>query len=386
MPYESAWKSAQYPYGGPDKTYLAYSYTHSWNRSPRVNGRLVFRANPWSLSVYSARCTNYDSRGQLYWPGGISFDDGFAAYELSRAQAVAASEARSSFASRAKSGYAGSLGVSIASATQSMDMLRGSAKTLVGILGSVDRFYRASTRKSKQRRAQLRRLVNRGAAPTAGLVLEGFFGWAPLFQDFYTSMQTLSNPWPPGWISVRKSYQVDKYEPLIVVSTPTVNEFYNRRYRASGSVTFSAGVVVTNPNLWLGNKLGLINPASVAWDVIPWSFLAGMVVNVGQLLGSLTDLAGLSLRDDSLTYRNDGTRTYTSRRQVGPFPGDPNPPTITSASGTRSERRRSRSVGTGAPPIVPVVRFPEWNVGTAAILGSLLIQRTNSISHNLLRN
>lgn len=386
MPYESAWQSAQYPYGGPDKTYLAYSYTHNWNRSPRVNGKLVLRANPWSLSVYSARCTNYDSRGQSYWPGGISFDDGFAASELSRAQAVAASEARSLFASRAKNGNAGALGVSIASATQSMAMLQSSASTLVRILGAADRFYRASTTKSKHRRAKLRRLVNRGATPTANLVLEGFFGWAPLFMDIYTSLQTLSNPWPPGWISVRRSFQVDKYEPLVVVSSPTVNETYNRRYRADGSVTFSAGVVVTNPNLWLGNKLGLINPASVVWDLIPWSFLANMVVNVGQLLGSLTDLAGLSLRDDSLTYSVQGTRTYESRRQVGPFPGDPSPPAIRSASGVRSERLRSRSVGSGAPPITPQVRFPEWNVGTATILGSLLVQRTNSISHNLLRN
>lgn len=177
---------------------------------------------------------------------------------------------------------------------------------------------------------------------------------------------------------------MDKYEPLIVQSTPTVNEVFFRRFHADGTVTFSAGVVVTNPNLWLGNKLGLINPLSVAWDLVPWSFVANMFVNIGQLLGSLTDLAGLSLRDDSLTYSSNGTRTYMSRRQVGPFPGDPSPPTITSATGTRSERLRSRSVGMGAPPIVPYVRFPEWNVGTAAILGSLLIQRTNSISRNLL--
>ena len=98
-----------------------------------------------------------------------------------------------------------------------------------------------------------------------------------------------------------------------------------------------------------------------------------MVSNMGQIMGSLTDFAGLTLSDTSLTHKVILNETvYRSYR-------DPRPDAFANASGQALHTIRGRVVGVSPPGVTPYVRFPEWKVGTAAIIGSLLIQKVGKL-------
>lgn len=360
----------RYPYG--EANYLALDVFHYWERSPRVDGRLVLRANPWSLSVLASDCTNFHAGGPapfVYPSEHISTNDP----KIARAFAVAESDLRGALARKIKNQDVGALGVSIATAGQSIKMLRGSAGRLIGILDAANRFYLSA--RSRGRRKKIRKLINRGAQPTAGLVLEGFFGWAPLIEDFSNAMKTLANPWPPGWVSSAKTFQTGG-------SDSSFDGSWTResiQWSATGRTSYACRVEVSNPNLWLGNKLGLINLPGIAWDLVPWSFLVNMFSNMGQVMGSLTDLAGVSLSGTSATSTlhlvQSNHRSYR----------DPRPGAFASGTGTYYRKVRGRSVGVSPPSVTPYMRFNGWDVGSAAILGSLLIQRVGVLSNSVTR-
>jgi hypothetical protein len=54
---------------------------------------------------------------------------------------------------------------------------------------------------------------------------------------------------------------------------------------------------VSNPNLYLASQLGFVNPAAIAWELVPFSFVVDWFVNVGEFLNNFTDLWGLTVTD-----------------------------------------------------------------------------------------
>lgn len=360
----------RYPFGGAN--YLTLDVFHYWERSPRVNGKLALRANPWSLSVLTSDCTNLHGGGPapfVYPSEQIPTSDP----RIARARAIAESDLRGALARKIKNREVGALGVSIATAGQSISMLRGSATRLIGILDAANRFYLSA--RSKKRRQKIRRLINRGAQPTAGLVLEGFFGWAPLIEDFSSAVKTLANPWPPGWVSSSQTFQTGGSGSFFDGSW--TRESW--QWSATGRVSYACRVEVSNPNLWLGNKLGLINLPGIAWDLVPWSFLVNMFSNMGQVMGSLTDLAGVSLSGTSLT--NTLHLVQSDQKSYR----DPRPNAYASGTGTYHRKVRGRQVGVSPPSVTPYMRFNGWDIGSAAILGSLLIQKVGVLSNSVTR-
>ena len=63
-------------------------------------------------------------------------------------------------------------------------------------------------------------------------------------------------------------------------------------------------VGVINPNLYLLQQLGLLNPASIAWELVPYSFVLDWFSNIGQVLGQFTAFAGLDTSRVSWTYKS----------------------------------------------------------------------------------
>lgn len=359
---------AFYPVGGVQ--YIKLAVFHDSVRSPRENGKLRFRANPWSLSKVSSARTNWHAGGPapLVYP---SFSATTNDPLIERARAVAESDLRGTLAYKIKNKEAGALGVSIATSRQSIEMMRGSATSLISIFSAAEQFYQ--TARGKKRAKRFRALITRGAEPTAGMVLAGFFGWAPLFEDFRQAMKTLADPWPDAsHFSVKKKWKVG---PVISRSvSPTGFEKRSATWSATGHSTYSCGVTVANPHLWVANKLGLVNLAGIVWDLVPWSFLVNMVSNMGQVMGSLTDFVGLSLSNTSLTTK------LTMSESASVFYSDPRPSASSGGSGTQAWLVRGRRVGVAPPKVSPYLRIPEWRVGTAAIVGSLLVQQAGRLT------
>lgn len=151
-------------------------------------------------------------------------------------------------------------------------------------------------------------------------ILEGEFGWAPLISDAIATMAVLANgvPYSP-WIRASVKRPISESS---VNYAPYFTDIES--WEGFARATYSVQVKVTNPNLWLLNQLGLINPATVALDAVPWSWVVGMFGNFNQVLNSFTDDIGIELSNITLTDSRDvthvqqrvGRRTYYNSTQT----------------------------------------------------------------------
>lgn len=129
----------------------------------------------------------------------------------------------------------------------------------------------------------------------SSLWLEWHYGWAPLVQDIGNSVDTLQSPLSCG-DSLRA---VGRASGLFYYHWPAPS-IYSGTW--SSHCRISATIVVSNKNLFLANKLGFVNPASIVWELVPFSFVVDWFVNVGDFLNSYTDFVGLTLKDPCTTY------------------------------------------------------------------------------------
>jgi len=152
----------------------------------------------------------------------------------------------------------------------------------------------------------------------AGNYLEFHFGWSPMIGDIFNAVQVLQEPIKSPWIRVG----VKEVEKVYNLSTPTSgfnttawlpNDYswsFHRRWVGSRAMQCGAQVQVSNPNLWLANQMGLVNPASIAWELVPFSFVVDWFVNVGQVINAMSDFYGLTLTKTWTTKRYKGVASY----------------------------------------------------------------------------
>lgn len=164
--------------------------------------------------------------------------------------------------------------------------------------------------------------VKASGGDLGGLWLETWFGWLPTVADIQACADIMCSPVMDQLIQKTSGYDY-RWD-------------YRRDYPGTGYTRISAEgrgyvkigfqVSVTNPNLYLLNAVGLLNPFTVAWDMIKFSWLIGWVGNFQQVMNSWTDMAGLQTKN---TYITDIVRMktedfgagsdpyYGSHRQIG---------------------------------------------------------------------
>lgn len=134
----------------------------------------------------------------------------------------------------------------------------------------------------------------------SNLYLEWHFGVSPLISDIQASAQVLTNPIPSTRI-FGSSQEYGKYKTHSEDSANPgtyTDEWWDTRFRYRQG----ADVAITNPNLALAGQLGLINPLSLAWEIVPFSFVADWFVNVGDWLQGFSDFAGMTLQYGYWSY------------------------------------------------------------------------------------
>lgn len=253
-----------------------------------------------------------------------------------------------------------------------------SAGMITTRLGQASRALTKVHRRLVKDRRRLRKI--RGEKdPLANLVLETEFGWRPLIADIHAAFRVIAgvNDFP---VFVRGSHTGDCT--FSNTNIPAPNNFregkeYIGIYGGTYRVTIAARVAVSNPNLHLLNQLGLINPFLVAWDLIPWSFVVGMFVNVNAMLGSLTDHAGLSITNKSVTKSSNTTYLTYLRHFVGY--GGPSREYVAHGHGSYANRYRTRSVGS-IPAVKLQVRIPGLNKEQMLIAAALVLQKFAKIN------
>lgn len=160
-------------------------------------------------------------------------------------------------------------------------------------------------------------LLRRGARDAASTWLEYWFGWSPLIADIQSAVQVLTNPVTPQTLrnvfrgtgtSVRQySHSVNNRYSLTTDS-----------FTATFFVSLQCTCTVSSPNLALANRLGILNPLSVAWEITPFSWLIDWFVPVGRFLESWTDTVGFNINRIIRSERRTCTRNlYDLAKETG---------------------------------------------------------------------
>lgn len=131
-----------------------------------------------------------------------------------------------------------------------------------------------------------------GGPGVAGYWLEYQYGWKPLMDDLYAARQLFDKLEPEAMIISAKrvingNYSYDR-------RTAAENGIWaNWKTNSKYSTTCHLYGRVKDSWLRAGSQYGLINPASLAWELVPWSFLVDWSLPIGNFLEAFTATAGL---------------------------------------------------------------------------------------------
>jgi hypothetical protein len=149
--------------------------------------------------------------------------------------------------------------------------------------------------------------------------LEYHFGWEPLIKDIGISVDVL-NGQPPHGVTIHGSssrtdksvYRGDFGDTKRVDHTTIQNK-----------VKLGCTVNISNPNLFLANQMGVVNPLTVAWELVPFSFVVDWFVNVSDFLSSCSDFLGVTVSRSYQSSHQVWTidRTYSYRDPAHPEQG-----------------------------------------------------------------
>lgn len=155
----------------------------------------------------------------------------------------------------------------------------------------------------------LRQVPRRGVSleGVAQRYLEYVYGLRPLMQDLFglselAKRQGNSPLFVSAYGKSRRQLRSSGYN------------FHNTSSNCDSTLLSGMSNSVTRCSLWgrvdpnysgtrALNQLGLLNPASLAWELVPWSFVVDWVLPIGSVLQALTAPAGLIFVDGSLSHR-----------------------------------------------------------------------------------
>lgn len=169
--------------------------------------------------------------------------------------------------------------------------------------------------------------------------LEFKYGWMPVLQDIHGAAKTLADI---------------QYKPR--------NQVFHSRVKSksqwasggmNGAIHYEAKawcrVRVNTPSLALGNKIGLLNPLAVAWELVPFSFVADWFVNIGDCIAESTAFTGLTILDGG-SLRTSDTVGVCIEQNPSPF--------TTRLSTTFKQRRAVREPGVQTMPRLQIKSNP----------------------------
>lgn len=194
----------------------------------------------------------------------------------------------------------------IAQASSAREMFNNRAMQLWGIVRFLAGKGRNAPPALTERYTQKRLSVLQRAKKPSSTFLEVEYGWRPLINDLYSSASIMSSE--PDILFLNAShYESWSAKNDVYISLPDGG--FNRSHEVQWCklrVRAGSGFVVTNPNLFLATRLGLLDPA-LPWKLLPYSFVVDWFINVEQFASSVTDWFGLTLLEP---YHTTIARAY----------------------------------------------------------------------------
>lgn len=209
---------------------------------------------------------------------------------------------------------------------------------------------------------------NRGLS-VSSLWLEYQYAWRPLIGDIYGGIKEFNR-------------KVTTYDQTVTVRH-ALEEAWSEMsysaipqdvvYRRTGGWRYCLTAKVANSQVVKLNQIGLINPLSIAWELVPWSFVVDWLIPVSTYLEACTAMAGWTYVDGSLTERIRFNSSQLGAVNVGLVPSQWTCQQV--SSGSVSGIKVSRTV-------VPSLTLPTLFVntrpfGTTRLISAAALVRTN---------
>lgn len=253
---------------------------------------------------------------------------------------------------------AAGIGQNLVEYKQTVELLHGA----IGALRSpLKAFATAARRYAKQARFTPHELGRTALKDLGGAWLIWHFGVDPLIKDIYNICERLdehkNDEWRRVTVSSRSWWQYNMSQGPGAFNW-TQDEWYD------GVVRMSMEVRVKNQTTAMLNDFGLVNPASLLWEIVPFSFVIDWFYPVGAYLNSFSDLLGYETQNPNTTWY----LTYFGRANKTTqfwLPG-----VWSEVQGCRIERSLK------APSFkLPPFQLPaKWSVTRAATAISLIVQ------------
>lgn len=154
------------------------------------------------------------------------------------------------------------------------------------------------------------------ARNASGLWLEYWFGWAPTVSDIGNALEVLCSPIPDsykawgGYLSrlpPRSVYNGSAGSFAQVTQSGELGMLQMVKYR------------VSNQNLLLLNRLGLINLPASAWEWLPFSFVVDWFFKLGNVIESFTDFVGIDVLESQFTANVKFTSSWLTGDRIGNY-------------------------------------------------------------------
>jgi len=170
-----------------------------------------------------------------------------------------------------------------------------------------------ATGNARQHRKLIRDLDKDPARAVASAWLELQYGWRPLLDDVYGSAEAVAKA------DLREVHErVSKKTSMTQAFSSSGQDYDGRVYwNGRGFMKYSIKYVMyfTVPNEFyktLG-ELGITNPASVAWELVPWSFVVDWFLPIGNWISSWDAVLDLVFVKGSVTEALEYESSWNGR-------------------------------------------------------------------------
>jgi len=307
MPVTSFTRNVQSNWNYPLQTYRRfYKWQNGNRRKPVTDEPLAYFVRTGSVLGYSFHSFNPDA---VYAPRGVDLPNNQLAFNMETgAYGTEIQAAKNRSYGRLKEGVytdEAAIGAAIAEWRSSLDTIQTRSLQIYRAFRALKRGNFSKFRKElgvRPKRKHSKTVFTRPKDASA-IWLEYWLGWAPLVGDIYSAMDVLGKP--------VKSVTVTGRASVPITWTRVFEGLYDRHTETIvGRISVQQGAKfrVINANEALAARMGLSNPAAIAWELVPFSFVVDWFVRVGDSLSAYSDFNGLEV-----------TNAFTSVYQRGVY-------------------------------------------------------------------
>lgn len=160
----------------------------------------------------------------------------------------------------------------------------------------------------------------RPAKSAAAAWLELQYGWLPLVGDIYGAFEAVQRG-----IRAADYIAVARRNVEVELDLPPSPAHYNR-WETEGWIREGCSTVLwarlSSGILDTLDSVGLLNPASIAWELVPFSFVIDWLFPVGTMLTALTGTVGLDFVSGTRTLRVSGRYRVSGYNLTGYVSGE----------------------------------------------------------------